>query len=305
LNKLIGKIIRTSSVLLFLYAFGLPEILPAALFRIKANQEDSIVVRQSLEKFAVDLGKVTGSVLIETIDVVIATDIHEFNLAVGSDVPDWGAAVAIKSKQLIVVKSPRFFPVGKSLNELIGHELAHLALDNAVNGKWLPRWFEEGFCQMISGEWRFEQDLLLTRAVWGSGLLPLIELEGLNRFSGAKAGLAYAESYLAVSAITRELGIDFYQDFFEEYRANSNFFQAFEKASGYKYLDWTNLWLRESLRKYRFVLFIFDSRLFFPFLAIIFLLLYVIKIRQVRKKKKEWQRLERYWNNDQDYPTQN
>jgi hypothetical protein len=275
----------------------------AAAFRIKANSDDSLAAYKTLQNFSSKLTTITGASLAETIDVVIAADIQSFNLAVGSEIPDWGAAVAIKSRELIVIKSPRYFPVGKSLDELIGHELTHIALDNAVGGKWLPRWFEEGFCQMMSGEWRFEQDLLMTRAVWGSGLVPLIELESLNRFGGAKAGLAYAESYLAVTELTRDLGIDFFMDFFNEYRASGNFYQAFTKTSGYKYLDWTNLWLDQNARKYRFVLFIFDSRLFFPFLAVVFLLLYMIKLYQVRKKKKEWERMERLWSNDQNYTT--
>lgn len=282
---------------------GLHGILQAAAFRIKATSNDSLAAYKALQNFSVNLVKITGVAFTETIDVVIAADIQSFNLAVGSEVPDWGAAVAIKSRRLIVVKSPQYFPVGKSLDELIGHELTHIALDNAVGGKWLPRWFEEGFCQMMSGEWRFEQDLLLTRAVWGSGLVPLIELESLNRFGGAKAGLAYAESYLAVAELARDLGIDFFPDFFGEYRTSGNFYQAFTKTSGYKYLDWTNLWLSQSSRKYRFVLFIFDSRLFFPFLAVVFLLLYMLKLYQVRKKKKEWERMERLWSNDQDYST--
>jgi hypothetical protein len=290
-------------LLSLLLASGLYSVSQAAAFRIKASSDDSLAAYKTLQNFSSKLTTITGVSLEETIDVVIAADIQSFFLAVGSEVPDWGAAVAIKSRDLIVVKSPRYFPVGKSLEELIGHELTHIALDNAVGGKWLPRWFEEGFCQMMSGEWRFDQDLLMTRAVWGSGLVPLIELESLNRFGGAKAGLAYAESYLAVTELTRDLGIDFFPDFFNEYRVSGNFYQAFTKTSGYKYLDWTNLWLDQNTRKYRFVLFIFDSRLFFPFLAVVFLLLYMIKLYQVRKKKKEWERMERLWSNDQDYTT--
>jgi hypothetical protein len=273
----------------------------AAQFRIKASSDDSAAAVIAIQAFSTRLAKYIGSEIADTLDIVIASDMMTFNIAVGSDVPDWGAAVAIKSRNLIVVKSPKFFPVGKSLNELLGHELTHIALDDAVGGKWLPRWFEEGFCQMMSGEWSFEQDLLMTRAVWGSGLIPLIELESLNRFGGAKAGLAYAESYLAVTEMTRELEIDFYPEFFAEYRQSGNFYEAFTKTSGYKYLEWTNIWLNQSTRKYRFVLFIFDSRLFFPILAVVFLLLYVIKLFQVRKKKKEWERQERLFNNDQDY----
>jgi len=303
LNKAARKIFRTLIFFLLVSASGLYGISHATTFHIEAAGDDSLVAQKALQHYSELLLKTTGIAIKDTVYVVIAIDPYSFNSAVGGEVPDWGAAVAIKERRLIVVKSPRLFPVGKSLNELLGHELTHIALDDAVAGKWLPRWFEEGFCQMMSGEWRFEQDILLTQAAWGSGLISLIELESLNRFGGAKASLAYAESYLAVTSLARDLGMDFFPDFFAEYGQSGNFYQAFSKTSGYKYYEWISQWQNQTARKYRFVLFIFDSRLFFPMLAVVFLLLYVLKLYQVRKKKKEWKRLERIWDNDQSFTT--
>lgn len=301
MNKSIHLIFRSLIFLLLVSPFGYNSKSHAITFHIEAPADDSLVAYKALKHYSGLLLKTTGIAIKDTVYVVIATDPVLFINVIGGEVPDWGAAVAIKERRLIVVKSPRIFPVGKSLNELLGHELTHIALADAVGGKWLPRWFEEGFCQMMSGEWRFEQDILLTQAIWGSGLIPLIELESLNRFGGAKANLAYAQSYLAVNSLTRELGIDFFTDFFSEYRQSGNFYHAFMSTSGYKYFDWISLWQNQTARKYRFVLFIFDSRLFFPLLAIVFLLLYVLKLYQVRKKKKEWERLERIWDNDQKF----
>lgn len=289
------------AICLLVLSFGHNDTVEASIFRIKAPADDSLVAEKALRFYSEQLAKTTGFIIRDTIYVVIATSQVEFNTAAGEGIPDWGAAVAIRERRLIVVKSPQLFAVGKNLDELLGHELAHIALGDATGDKWLPRWFEEGFCQMMSGEWRFEQDYLLTRAVWGSGLLSLYELESLNRFGGGKAGLAYAESYLAVTSLTREMGIEFYADFFTEYKQSGNFYQAFKQTSGYEYIDWISKWQTETSRKYRFILFIFDSRLFFPLLAVVFLLLYVIKLRQVRKKKKEWERLERIRDYDQDF----
>ncbi len=301
MNRSAGNIIGALVFYSIVSAFCLNGISQATVFHIKAPADDSVAALEFLRHYSAQLYKTTGVSIIDTVFVVVASDSREFNSTVGGEVPDWGAAVAIKSRRLIVIKSPRLFPVGKSLNELLGHELAHIALNDAVGGKWLPRWFEEGFCQMMSGEWRFEQDVLLTRAVWGSGLMSLIELENLNGFGGAKAALAYAESYLAVNSLTRELGIDFYADFFSEYGKSGNFYQSFMSTSGYKYFDWVSQWQNQTARKYRFVLYIFDSRLFFPLLAVVFLLFYVLKLYQVRKKKKEWQRIERIWDNDKGF----
>jgi hypothetical protein len=200
-----------------------------------------------------------------------------------------------------VIKSPSAFPIGKGLDELLGHELGHLMLDNAAGGRWLPRWFEEGFCQMISGEWRIEQDILVTRAVWGSGLIPLTALENVNRFGDAKASLAYAQSYLAVTSLVQEFGVEFIPDFFRYYDEGNNFYDAFYKATGYRYIEWTGLWQQKTAGRYRFILYIFDPSILFPLIAVLFILLYLLKIYLSRKKMKQWEIEEKYRSDDQSF----
>jgi hypothetical protein len=275
----------------------------AVVFNIQSLPDEKQRIENALNRSYAQLTEILKIDFPDTINVVIADNQSELNQAVGANLPDWGAAVAIKERNLIVIKSPIYFEVGKSLEELLGHELGHLVLEKAAAGKWLPRWFEEGFCQLISGEWQYGQDFLLTRAVWGDGLIPLTALEDVNRFGDTKAALAYAESYLAVSMMARDLGMEFFPEFLEGYKASGNFYDAFFQASGYRYTEYAQLWQNKTTDKYRFILYIFDSRLFFPLLAIIFILLYLLKLWQVRKKKKEWERLEKYHSDDQTYTT--
>lgn len=293
-------VFRACLFILILAGISSPE---AAVFRIKASADDSTLARVTLDNISPKISRTLGITFEDTVDVIIVSNMESFEQTLGGTMPDWGAAVAIKDRNLIVIKSPRYFDVGKSLQELLGHELTHLMLNKAAGGRWLPRWLEEGFCQLMSGEWRFEQDILLTRAVWGGGLIPLTALESLNGFGGAKAALAYAESYLAVSMLARDLGIDLFPDFMQEYDTSGDFYSSFYKSSGYKYLEWTNLWQDKTTQKYRFILFLFDTRLLFPLLAIIFILLYFIKMWQVHKKKKQWEKMERYRADDQTFTT--
>jgi len=145
--------------------------------------------------------------------------------------------------------------------------------------------------------------LLLSRAVWGDGLIPLTALENVNRFGDAKAALAYAESYLAVVFLVRELGMEFFPAFLENYVSTGNFYDSFLQASGYRYTEFAQVWQVKTASKYRYILYIFDSRLLFPLLALLFILLYFAKLWQVRKKKKEWERQEKYFSNDQTHST--
>jgi len=289
--------------LLVLIFAALSSPVQAAVFQISAPGSDSSAATQILERFEQKIENILGIEYDDTVKVVIARDIKSFNAAIGSAFPDWGAAAAVKNRNLIVIKSPSHFEIGKNLPELLGHELGHLMLDKASGGRWLPRWFEEGFCQLISGEWRVSSDILLTRAVWGSGLIQLTALEGVNNFGGAKASLAYAESYLAVSSLVKEFGIEVIPDFLTDYRANGNIYEAFFNSTGYRYTEWVVVWQKKSAERYRLILYIFDPSILFPLIAVLFILLYLVKVYLMRKKKKRWKIEERYKGDEQGFTT--
>ncbi|MCP4581395.1 MAG: hypothetical protein GY839_07230 [candidate division Zixibacteria bacterium] len=275
----------------------------AAVYQIEAHSNDSLRAMPTLERFETKIEEILDIEYTDTVRVVIASDMPSFNAALGGAFPDWGAAAAIADRKLIVIKSPSSFNVGKSLEELLGHELGHLMLDAASDGRQLPRWFEEGFCQLISGEWRIDSDLRVTLAVWGSGLIHLAALDRVNHFGGAKASLAYAQSYLAVSSLVQEFGLELIPDFLTNYRASGNLYEAFFESTGYRYMEWINLWQKKTVDRYRLVLYIFDPSILFPLIAILFLLLYLIKIYYMRKKKKKWELEERYKSDEQGLST--
>jgi len=301
INKKKPDLFRAFLVILIFAVISSP--VQAAVFQISAPGSDSSGAHQILEQFEQKIENILGIEYNDTVRVVIAKDIKSFNAALGSAFPDWGAAAAVKDRNLIVIKSPSYFEVGKNLGELLGHELGHLMLDKASGGRWLPRWFEEGFCQLISGEWRLSSDILLTRAVWGSGLIQLTALEGVNNFGGAKASLAYAQSYLAISSLVREFGIEFISDFLTDYRTNGNIYEAFFKSTGYRYTEWVVIWQKKTADRYRLVLYIFDPSILFPLIAVLFILLYLVKVYLMRKKKKQWEIEERYKGDEQGLST--
>ena len=275
----------------------------AAVFDITAPPGDSLRAARMLNRYEGKIRKLLDIRFNDTVTVIIAADEETFRQALGPAFPDWGAGAAVKERNLIVVKSPDHFRVGKSLDELLGHELGHIMLGRASAGRLLPRWFEEGFCQLVSGEWRLRNDLVITRAVWGSGLIPLTALESVNSFGSVKASLAYAESYSAVSLLVRDFGPEVIAGFLRRYRLSGNMYKAFFQATGYRYLEWVLLWQRKTNRKYRWVLFLFDNEILFPALAVLFVFLYVVKRFQSQKKKKRWAIEEKYKSNDQINPT--
>jgi hypothetical protein len=84
------------------------------------------------------------------------------------------------------------------LYRTLRHELAHLALHEAVSGR-LPLWFDEGYATWAAGEWERLGLLELNLAVVRGAVPDLRGLDGALRGTSTTADAAYA---LAASAVT-------------------------------------------------------------------------------------------------------
>jgi hypothetical protein len=107
--------------------------------------------------------------------------------------PAWGAAVALPGARTILLRADR-----TDLYGTLRHELAHLALHQAVKGR-VPLWFDEGYASWAAGEWERLGVLDLNLAVVRGAVPDLRSLDGALRGSATSADAAYA---LAVSAVT-------------------------------------------------------------------------------------------------------
>jgi hypothetical protein len=89
------------------------------------------------------------------------------------------------------------------LGEVFRHELAHVALEDAVGGRPVPRWFNEGFAVMASGETSFVRVQTLFTATVSDNLLTLGQLERTFPADENQAGIAYAEAADVVRFLVR------------------------------------------------------------------------------------------------------
>jgi hypothetical protein len=110
----------------------------------------------------------------------------------GGRLPPWGAGFALPGARTIIIRADAGEP-----RQTLRHELAHLALHQAVRGR-VPLWFDEGYAAVASGEIDRLVALQLSVAV-ARGKVPT--LDELDR--GLRSGRATAEaSYgLAASAV--------------------------------------------------------------------------------------------------------
>jgi len=254
-----------------------------------------------LDSFELAISLYLNFELDTTVTVYIANSESEFEKLVGDQFPDWGAGAASLRDARIIIKSPKYIRTGKSFSELLGHELTHIMLYRAAGRQWLPRWIHEGLSMKISGEWSIGQDILVARAAWTGNLIELMRLEQLSAFNGAQANLAYTESYLAVTSFATKSDPYILSDILEVYRETKDFKKSFRMMVGVDYLTWTTKWLERTSMQYHFLLFIFDSKLFWIMVPILFIFLFIMKKRQNLKTKKRWKREDRFNPPDDSY----
>jgi hypothetical protein len=111
--------------------------------------------------------------------------------------PEWGAAIAIPETRTIAIRAD-----GTELPRILRHELAHLALHQAVRVP-LPLWFDEGYASWAAGEWERLGVLDLNLAVARGAVPDLIGLDNALRGGQSTAEAAYALATSAVIELAR------------------------------------------------------------------------------------------------------
>jgi hypothetical protein len=203
---LCSRIVVRAAALLLAVA---PVRAPAQFVRVSegrvhvvSHPDDSVLARRLLRSATQrdtfpDLPRPHASVL-----VMLAPDSATFRQWVGPGVPEWGAAIAIPAQSRVVMQAQARGSV-RELHRLLRHELAHLALHEAI-GDLPPRWFDEGYASVAADEWNRESFVaanaaLIARRIPGyDGLDSAFETR-----SALGAQAAYALSHRAVVELAR------------------------------------------------------------------------------------------------------
>ncbi|HEX5759597.1 MAG TPA: hypothetical protein VF121_10415 [Thermoanaerobaculia bacterium] len=145
--------------------------------------------------------------------------------------PSWVAGYALGAGGPVVLFPARTpaYPDG-SLEELLGHEVAHVLIDRAAPGAELPRWFQEGLATVAGGSWGLADRSRLVRLDPERG-----GLAGLDRrFAGGPAEVerAYAFSAAFVRSLMQRHGRDAPAAVLAEAARGLPFAEAFARATG-------------------------------------------------------------------------
>jgi hypothetical protein len=119
----------------------------------------------------------------------------------GRKVPEWAIGVAFPDEGVVVVAYRRG-PMPADVGSVVTHELAHMALGQAL-GDAATRWLHEGFAYLHSSDFSLDRTRTLTGMAWSGNVIPLADLDRSFPAAEIAAARAYAQSYDFVSYLAR------------------------------------------------------------------------------------------------------
>ena len=173
---------------------------PAASERVASLVEDADAIKAQLTQ-------ALGQPVLTKVTVRVAPTVADMARLAPADAPppEYASGVAYHGLHLVLLSMLQ--PRGAEavdLDEVFRHELAHVALEDAVQGKHVPVWFNEGLAISLSGELAAARLKTLWSATLSGTLIPLSELDRSFPHDNFEVSIAYAESADFMRFLTRK-----------------------------------------------------------------------------------------------------
>jgi hypothetical protein len=219
----------------------------------------------------------------EHILVAIAPDDKRFREWVGPSAPEWGAAVAFPESNRIVMQGSAAGVDAGNPVETYRHELAHLALHEAM-GDLPPRWFDEGYASWAAHEWNREDVLATNLGLAWSGMPTLDELD--ERFEGGSTAAqeAYALAYRAVADLSELGGDKGLEPLFAQWKEQGSLEKAVRLTYGITLTDFEERWQRRTRRRFGALALFSNLALAGVLVSLLVLPLYIARRRRDRAR---------------------
>jgi hypothetical protein len=122
------------------------------VFHLLARDRAHVLLARALAARA-ELSADLGRDVLGNVEIRVAAMPAQMGALAPPELPPAAAAAAFRDLHLVVMSLGSPMPQDAvDLEERLRHALAHLALDEAVEGREVPRWFHEGFAVRVSGE---------------------------------------------------------------------------------------------------------------------------------------------------------
>ena len=178
----------------------------------------------------------------------------------GAPYPEYAAGVAYSELGLVLLSLAPLHPgAEQDLGEVFRHELAHVALYDALNGKPVPRWFNEGFAVFASGETSFARMQTLAMSSIGGSLIPLHDIERTFPNDETKAQVAYAEAVDVLRFLVRREDAHRFRALVGELRDGKTLEKSVFDAYGVELSTLEFEWREDVSRRYSIWLFLLSG----------------------------------------------
>ena len=196
-------------------------------------------------------------------------------------VPSWVSGFAVADSGLVVLIPSRLPAVpDTSLEDLLGHEVAHVLVARAAGGRPLPRWFHEGMAMIAGLSWGLDERTRMTLALVRGRAASFAEVEESFQGGEGAAGWAYAVAGAFVRDLVRRHGQEAPGEVLAGVASGLPFEEAFRRATGTSLQEAESGFWRRQTFWYRWVPLLTSSAV--VWIGITLLALYAIRRRRAR-----------------------
>lgn len=212
----------------------------------------------------------------------------------GSPFPKYAEGVAYPGLGLILLTiDPKYPNTEHDLSEVFRHELAHLALHEALEGRHVPLWLNEGFAIHLSGESQLARMQTLWTATLSETLMPLAQLDQHFPDDIVQTPIAYAESADVVRYLLRTRYSQRFVAMLRRVRSGQPFASAMNDAYGFDVYgvgenSLEDEWRRDVAKRYSFWPVLFSGSMVWIGALGLFVVGYYRKRKQQRVTLDRW-----------------
>jgi hypothetical protein len=219
------------------------------------------------------------------VHVYLAPDPARFDSLTGGRAPDWGAGVAIPSRNMVVIPGYVSERTGThTLPRILRHELAHIALQRHLGDAMIPRWFNEGYATWSAGQLDTDAGWLL-RLAFATGRAPPLDSLTLDwPLLAADARMAYLLSASATQYLYSLGPPATFDRFLEQWAETGSFEGTLRDVYVLASPQFERLWRRHVKRNYGWLQLVVQSLFIWLVITVLVLILFLIRRRRDRAR---------------------
>jgi hypothetical protein len=199
--------------------------------------------------------------------------------------PEWGGGGAVGRGHIAVALDAEPFLYADFARTTV-HELVHIAISRICTTTTVPRWFHEGTAMALSGEVTFAEQVVLSRAILTTSLVPLADIDSVNGFGRFRAQLAYAQSHQAVLLLIDTYGIEVLQEILAGADKHGSFAAGLREALQLSEDEIQSMARAHLVREFRLAFFFADTYLMWLGILVLFVAGYVATVIRNRRRAR-------------------